>query len=175
MTLAWYAAYGSNTDEERFRRYLVRCTQPAEPLDDRPFVIDLPLYFAGTSTTWGEGGVAFVGPERDDEPATLARAWLLPHDRVEEIKAMEGRWYDAWMECGELEGVPVVTFTGSAKREPVNPPAERYVRVVAKGLRHTHGLSEEQAAAYLAPRTNLPISTLLAWQSAGAGYQGTNE
>ena len=28
VTLAWYAAYGSNTDEGRFRRYLTGCRAP---------------------------------------------------------------------------------------------------------------------------------------------------
>lgn len=175
MTLAWYAAYGSNTDEERFRRYLVQCEPPAEPLDSRALVIDLPLYFAGTRTSWGDGGVAFVGPNRDPEPATLARGWLLPRGDVSAIRALEGRWYDAWMDCGTIEGVPVVTFTASEKRAPLNPPSSRYVEVVARGLRHTHSLSSGDVAEYLAPRTDLSISTLLAWQSAGAGYQRTNE
>lgn len=173
--LAWYAAYGSNTDEERFRRYLAQCVPPAEPLDTRAHVIDLPLYFAGTRTSWGDGGVAFVGPERDAEPATLARLWLLPRGDVEAIKALEGRWYDAWMDCGNVDGIPVVTFTAAVRRGPTSPPPPRYVEVVARGLRHTHSLTAQEVAEYLAPRTNLPISTLLAYQSAGAGYQGTNE
>lgn len=175
MTLAWYAAYGSNTDEERFREYLVQCSQPAEPLDSRPYVIDLPLYFAGATSRWGDGGVAFTGPERDPEPSTLARAWLLPLDRVEEIKALEGRWYDAWMDCGSIDGIPVVTFTGSVARSPVNPPSPRYVEVVVRGLRATHGLSPEEVAAYLAPRTKHPIETLMGWQTAGTGYRRANE
>src|SRR5207253_704329 len=83
-TVAWYAAYGSNTDEARFRRYLAGCTQPAEPADSRPLTIDLPLYFAGTRTRWGDGGVAFLDPERDRTPTTLARAWLLPTSRIAE-------------------------------------------------------------------------------------------
>jgi hypothetical protein len=193
VTVAWYAAYGSNTDETRFRRYLAGCTQPAEPADSRPYVIDLPLYFAGTSTTWGDGGVAFTGVDRDPEPTTLARAWLLPVTRIAEVGAQENRrplteasldldrvratgrhvahdgWYDAWIDCGELDGIPVVTLTSTVAREPRNPPCRAYAEVVARGLRVTHGMTQEDVAAYLEPRTNLPRTTLLEWQSGGEG------
>jgi hypothetical protein len=193
MTVAWYAAYGSNTDEPRFRKYLAGCTQPAEPTDSRPHVIDLPLYFAGTSTRWGDGGVAFTSIERDATPSTLARAWLLPVARIAEIGAQENglaidaaaldldavrsdglhrafdRWYDAWIDCGELDGIPVVTLTSTSPRTPVNPPGPEYARIVARGLRVTHGMTRESVADYLSPRTNLPVATLLAWQSEGEG------
>lgn len=164
MTLAWYAAYGSNTDDARFRQYLERCTQPAEPLDTRPIVIDRPLYFAGTTNTrWGDGGVAFVSTEPDAEPSTLARAWLLPRDRVVEIKGFEGRSYDAWIDLEPIDGLPVMTFTSSIPRTPRNPPGRAYAAVVARGLRATHGLSTREVAEYLAPRTNLTVGTLLEW------------
>ena len=92
MTLAWYAAYGSNTDEARFRRYLQGCTGDAEPVADRPHRIDRPLYFAGTrSRTWGEGGVAFVAAEREAAPSTLVRLWLLPVRVIAEVGAQENR------------------------------------------------------------------------------------
>lgn len=199
VTHVWYAAYGSNTDAARFQRYLDRCTIPATPVDDRPFVLDLPLYFARDATSWGPGGVAFVGPHRDDVPATLGRAWLLPIERVAEIGAMENRldptgaaldveavaghglvptfgagWYDAWAHCGELEGTPVVTITSSRPHEP-NPPGPAYATVVARGLMATHDLGPDAVAAYLAPRTGLPASTLVAWIREGQGYPGAND
>jgi len=191
VNLAWYAAYGSNTDEGRFRRYLTGCRAPVEPIDSRPLVIDLPLYFAERrSRTWGVGGVAFAGPDRDDEPSTLARAWLLPAPRIAEIGAQENglpldaaaldpdggdqvafpdRWYDVWRRCGALEGHPVFTLTSSSSRTPCTTPGRPYAATVAAGLRHTHGLSPAATAAYLATRTNLPVATLMAWQGAGNG------
>lgn len=198
MTLAWYAAYGSNTDDARFAAYLAGCRARCEPLDSRPCTIDLPLYFAGTRTRWGDGGVAFVRVERDAQPATLARAWLLPLERIAEVGAQENRaalddaaldidsvveagivptfagWYDAWVSCGELDGTPVVTLTSSVERAPSCPPSRAYVHVVARGLRTTHGMTRESVAEYLAPRTNLPVATLVEWQSEGSGYFGAN-
>lgn len=201
MTVAWYAAYGSNTDEIRFRRYLTSCTQPAEPAESRPHLLDLPLYFAGTtSRRWGDGGVAFTSIDRDAAPATLARVWLLPVERVAEIGALEnglpiedanldlaavraaglqrahaGSWYDAWVDCGLLDDVPVVTITATEPRTPRNPPSPSYVRVVARGLRLTHGMTQEDVAIYLADRTDLPVFTLMEWQREGEGYAEANE
>jgi len=191
VTLAWYAAYGSNTDEARFRRYLRACTGDAEPRASRPHRIDRPLYFAGTvSRTWGEGGVAFVGAAREPTPATLARLWLLPVSVIAEVGAQEnglplaraaldvdagdhvafaGRWYDSWFACGVLDGHPIVTLGAAIDHEPRSSPGPAYTRVVAAGLRATHGLSREEVARYLAPRTNLPFTTLMEWQVGGAG------
>jgi len=193
VTVAWYAAYGSNTDEARFRQYLAGCTQPAEPTDSRPLTIDLPLYFAGTTTRWGDGGVAFLDPARDVTPTTLARAWLLPVERIAEVGAQENRlpigrahldldavvrdgvlsvydgWYDAWVACGELDGIPVVTLTSSTRRAPETSPARAYVEVIARGLRTTHGMTRKDVASYLEPRTKLTTATLMEWQSGGSG------
>jgi hypothetical protein len=190
VTLAWYAAYGSNTDETRFRRYLAGCTATVEPLDSRPFVLDLPLYFAGTSTRWGDGGVAFASTARDAEPATLGRAWLLPIERIAEVGAQENglpldraaldvdagdhrafpdRWYDSWISCGELDGHPVVTLTSTTDQHPRNAPGRAYLEVVARGIRTTHGLTVEEVSDYLLDRTNLPRATLIAWQEEGPG------
>jgi hypothetical protein len=193
VTVAWYAAYGSNTDDARFRQYLAGCTQPCEPADSRPLTLDLPLYFAGSRTRWGEGGVAFLGPVRDASPTTLARAWLLPVDRIAEVGAQENRlppergvldldavlaagtlsvhdgWYDAWVACGDIDGIPVVTLTASSMRSPHTPPARPYVEVIARGLRATHGMTRKDVASYLAPRTNLAVATLMEWQSGGSG------
>ena len=190
MTLAWYAAYGSNTDETRFRRYLEGCSTPVDPLDSRPFVLDLPLYFAGTSTRWGDGGVAFASIDRDAVPATLGRAWLLPVATIAEVGAQEnglpleratldlgagdhrafpGRWYDAWIACGAIDGRPVVTLTSTVRREPENPPCQAYATVVGRGIRASHGLTDEEVAAYIADRTKLPIATLMEWLAEEAG------
>jgi hypothetical protein len=199
VRLAWYAAYGSNTDAARFADYLAGCRQPCEPADSRPLTIDLPLYFAGTRTRWGDGGVAFVGVERDPAPATLARAWLLPVERIAEIGAQENRaglddasldidavvevglvstfagWYDAWVSCGAIDDVPVVTLTSSTGHRPICAPSRAYVHVVARGLRTTHGMTRKSVAEYLAPRTNLSVATLTEWQSGGSGYFGAND
>lgn len=200
MTVAWYAGYGSNTDRDRFEQYLARCRSPVEPLGDRPCTIDLPLWFAKPRTArWGPGGVAFVGPVRDPEPSTLARAWLLPVDRIAEIGAMEnggtvddaaldlqrlatagrdigfpGGWYDCWFACGALGGHPVVTL-GSSIAHRRNPPGPEYLAVVARGLRVTHALDDRDVAAYLAPRAGLPVEDLLACTREGAGYSRAND
>jgi hypothetical protein len=156
-------------------------------------VLDRPLYFAGEGRPegrWGLGGVAFVRPEPEATPSTLGRAWLLPAVRLAEIGAQENRLpldraafdvdggdqrpfpdraYDAWIRCGELDGIPVFTLTSSVPRQPVNPPGPAYVAVVARGIRSRHGMTREDVASYLANRTNLPVATLMEWQAQGEG------
>ena len=78
-------------------------------------------------------------------------------------------WYDAWVACGELDGIPVVTLTASTVRSPETPPARAYVEVIARGLRATHGMTRKAVASYLEPRTKLATTTLMEWQSGGSG------
>ena len=160
--LVWYAAYGSNTDAERLACYLEGGTppggtsrnagarDPSPPRDVRPFVLDLPLRFAGAARGWQGGGVAFVETEPVPGTRTLARAWLLTTEQVDDVFAQEGDWYDLLLPCGELEGRPVVTITGSRRPEPdPNPPSAAYLSVVVRGLSVAHGLPPEEVAARL--------------------------
>jgi len=160
--LVWYAAYGSNTDAERFGCYLHGGTppgsairqrgarDPSPPRDDRPFVLDLPLHFAGEARGWQGGGAAFVDTTPVPGTVTLARAWLITRDQLDDVFEQEGRWYDVLLPCGELEGRPVCTITASRRPAPdPNPPAPAYLSVVVRGLSVTHGLRPEEVAARL--------------------------
>ena len=69
----WYAAYGSNCDRERFGWYLRECTDTSGPLDDRPYVLPHARRFAGSSSRWEGGGVAFLDPDPYPDAATRAR------------------------------------------------------------------------------------------------------
>lgn len=160
--LVWYAAYGSNTDAERFTCYLAGGTppgrafrnpgarDPSPPRADRPHVLDLPLRFAGRTRGWHGGGAAFVDPVAVPGARTLARAWLITSEQLDDVFAQEGDWYDLLLPCGEIDGVPVATITASRRPAPdPNPPSAAYLRVIVRGLSVTHGMPAEEVAALL--------------------------
>ena len=109
----------------------------------------------------------------------LGRAWLLRGEQFDDLTAQEssrarvclgidelrrrGRIrlghgaYDLVVHCGELDSVPVVTFTTPHEPAP-NPPSAAYVRTLARGLRDSHGLSPAAAARYLADAEGVDAS-----------------
>ena len=143
------------------------------PEDDRALTLPGEMFFAWESPTWG-GGIAFYDAEAAGE--TLTRADLVTEQQFADVAAQEmhrtpgadldlsqvlehardevgpGR-YETLHLVGELEGAPVLTFTTP---DPAglqhNSPAPAYVRMIAKGLREAHELSDEDIAAYLLAR-----------------------
>ena len=113
-------------------------------------MLDLPLRFAGAARGWQGGGVAFVEPTPVPGARTLARAWLLTREQVADVHAQEGAWYDLLLPCGELDGVEVVTITGSRRPPPdPNPPSAPYLSVVVRGLSVAHGWDPEEVRHHL--------------------------
>ncbi len=190
--LVWYAAYGSNLCRERFLRYLQGGTvpnsvgtmqhgarDPAPPLSDRPYAIPRALYFAGTSTTWGDGGVAYLDADRRADDPTLGRLWLITTGQFEDVYRQENRLPVGWSEdvglrrhwselsidrsavpadgnycrlllLDHLDDTPVVTFTSAHRRADVNPPHETYRAVITRGLEETWDLDTDETRRYLA-------------------------
>ena len=168
VDLVWYVAYGSNLGRARLQRYLDQGPDPTPPRADRPMTIGPVMYFAGESQVWG-GGRAYLDHAMAEPAGTPARAWLLTrvqwdhlHAResgtnhtagtepgslaVGEVRVVgEGR-YDALIGLGRHDGVPVATFTR---------PAADYLRAIATGLAEAHGLTPDEAAAYLASRPGM--------------------
>ncbi len=143
----------------------------AAPLGVEPVELDGGVCFAWESPTWG-GGVAFYDP--DAPGTTFGRAYLLTAGQFADVAAQEmhrvpdadldlaplwadrqavlgpGR-YERLLVVGEIDDVPVVTFTASWSREEMqlNAPAAAYLRVMAAGLREAHGLTAEEVVDYL--------------------------
>ncbi len=102
--MIWYAAYGSNLDRERFLRYLTGgrplgstvnhrgARNPDPPRAERAAAMPYPLYFRGSSRTWGGGGVAFVDsspkPAVAGEP-TLVRQYLITDEQFVDVLGQE--------------------------------------------------------------------------------------
>lgn len=146
----WYACYGSNLLKERFMHYIrggvcrfngrpyQGCIDQNEPLEDRPCIIKHDLYFGNRSSTWNNGGVAFLDPERNENAATLGRMFLITEEQFKEVQSQEGpSWYNKVIDLGIEEGVPIKTFTHST-RFPSKEPSQNYVSVVREGLSETY-------------------------------------
>lgn len=102
----WYAAYGSNMNPDRLRRYLLGgapaggmnpaagqgarpspgCRDGTAPLRSIPLALPGLLYFATESAVW-TGGRAFYDP--DASATAWARAYLLTLEQFSDIAAQE--------------------------------------------------------------------------------------
>lgn len=97
--MVWYACYGSNLAEQRFRCYIEGgipngsdnrnpgSRDPTLPVDSRPFTMPARLYFAKDASSWGGGGAAFV--ELDAKAQTRARIYLIAYDQFQDVFAQE--------------------------------------------------------------------------------------
>lgn len=143
---------------------------PSPPSDDRPLLLPGRIFFAWKSPTWG-GGIAFYDAEANG--TVYARAYRITSDQFGDLAAQEMRRepgadldlarvlaerrhsygpgrYETLHLVGELDGLPVLTFTAPTGHELVpNPPAPAYVDTIVRGLRECHGLTQQQARAYL--------------------------
>lgn len=144
-----------------------------QPADDRALTLPGEMFFAWESPTWG-GGIAFY--DADSPGPTLARAYRVSEQQFADVAAQErhelpgedldlshvlehsrhhlgpGR-YEALHLVGELDGLPVLTFTAP---DPSvlqrNSPTPAYLATLVTGLRETHDLSDEQIIDYLLAR-----------------------
>jgi len=167
MDYVWYAGYGSNLHKQRFLCYIEGgtpcfgkrrtegCKDTTLPGKDRRKDIPYQLYFAlpqGQTTTgnWGEGGVAFIHPNKDDNAETHCRMWKITTEQYEEVKRQEGRgWYNKEISLGTHDDIPIYTITNGVILGNIISPSEAYVKTIALGLRETCGCCDEQIFDYL--------------------------
>ncbi|MBN6040020.1 histone deacetylase [Amycolatopsis sp. 195334CR] len=149
---------------------------PRPPRASRPLLVDGGIFFATESPVWG-GGRAFYDPAL---PGTAAmRAYLITRAQFSDVAAQEmyrdpGADLDligvltggrAELGPGRYETLlrlpvpddghelaPVLTFTcpWTAGDQPLLAPSAAYLRMLAGGLRETHGWTPQQAGGYLA-------------------------
>lgn len=155
------------------QRHVPGARNPSDPSDERAVTIPGRMFFGWRSTTWG-GGVAFLDADADD--TAYGRAYLVTDEQFADIVAQEmhrdpgtdldlaqvlenrrhcygpGR-YETVHLVGELEGDPMLTFTAEDPSDiPLNAPVPAYVETIARGLRITHGLSDDEAREHLRSR-----------------------
>ena len=126
--------------------YIDRCRDTTPPVEDRPFEFDHPVFFAGKSKIWGGKGKAFLDVEKDGH--AFGRTYMITRDQYAEVKEMEGSDYRRKVDLGELDGIPVVTFTHDKRPNPERSvPSPEYLDIILDGLKETYAEYRESALA----------------------------
>lgn len=166
-----FDCYVSGGRPEGAQRTYTGCRDTSMPTGCRPIRLPGRVLFGADSSVWG-GGMAFYDP-RGSGPA-LATAYRLTVEQFADVWFQErhlpvggtvplgelmaaGEWvggddlYDRLLVAGEIEGEPLLTFTFPATPAvPEQAPSPAYAATIERGLIATHGLTREEAAAYIA-------------------------
>ncbi|OZM57205.1 hypothetical protein CIB95_06990 [Lottiidibacillus patelloidae] len=189
----WYASYGSNLLKERFLCYITGgrpegsldtepgCRDNSLPKDDRQILISHPLYFAKEAARWGDGGVAFIGGQSNNDQ-TLGRMYLITKDQFIDVVSQENRnievsldlenvkskrnhlfeesWYGNVVYLGDEEGYPIFTFTANWDEEVIDykSPSKEYLGTIIRGLLQTYKMDEETLVNYLINKKGIDIN-----------------
>ena len=157
----WYACYGSNINYRRFMYYINGdekgefstvngCTDKSKPVEERSYIFNCPIYFAGESKRWG-GGMAFLDYENSGK--SYGKIYMIKMNQFKSIleEEQECKLYDAILLVDGIENLPVFTFTAKHKLQDIlNQPSKRYVEVIKEGLLKLYDeLDNEQIEKYL--------------------------
>ncbi len=140
----WYGCYGSSVNRARFMKYIGRCVDRTEPMEDRPYTFPHSVYFAGASVIWGGKSPAFLD---DTKPGhAYGRIYRITREQYEEIRWQEGPKYRKRLDLGTLEGCPVVSFT-CEERQKRGIPSGKYLEVILQGMKEVYPDDPERAVA----------------------------
>jgi hypothetical protein len=116
--------------------------------------IPFELYFGNKSTSWDNGGVAFL--DKNHDGTTIGKAYLITISQYKHLREAEGEgadWYNEEITLGTKYGIPIRTITNHRRRD-ANIPSEKYREVIIHGLLETYkGMKREEAEAYLDERS----------------------
>lgn len=155
----------------------VGCRNKAEPIKDKPVIIPYELYFAKEGSIWGEGAASFIKPKISKTESTYARQYLITLEQFKDIVKQENdviienieinvmdllkegethlgaphemEWYGRILHLGEDEGFPMLTFTAKwSEVDEYGKPSDKYLNTIKKGLKESHGLSDDQIDDY---------------------------
>lgn len=147
------------------------CRDPSPPRRSLPIWLPGQTWFARHAEQWG-GAVAFLDP---DAPGTApGRAYDLSVEQLADVIAQEARrrppgsldvaavvaagrlalddgWYGTCVHVGDLDGLPLITFTAPWHLGDVAPaaPSAQYLRLLVDGLGEAHGWDRAVAVRHL--------------------------
>jgi hypothetical protein len=186
--LVWYAAYGSNINMNRFLCYIRGGTpkgldkiyngakDKTLPQRNTKIIIPAEIYFANSSSTWQNGGVAFLKNLSCNSAETLGRIYLITKEQFVDVLRQETHrdeialdfdraihenyvfiersWYGRILFLGEQDGHPIFTFTNERDLQP-NKPSQAYLKTIVEGLKDLFNLSNDEIVCYFLEKTGV--------------------
>lgn len=158
----WYACYGSNINKERFMKYINGdktrvgihkdgCRDKTPPVEEKPYILEHPIYFANHSGRWDNKGVAFLDIYKKGR--CYGKMYLITKEQFKEIHQQEGQgsdWYNEIVNLGFEDGIPIQTITHTLRYYEDTIPSNAYLDVIKKGIQDTYpSLKEVDIDAYL--------------------------
>lgn len=186
QALVWYVSYGSNMSRDRLACYLQGgrppgahvtypgARNPAPPVAEIGIELPGSIYFAGCSTVWGGGGMAFY--DHNAPGPTPAKAYLVTAEQFADVADQEMHrppsannpleqlavelpagsthsvgpgGYETLVVLGHRDGVPMVTFTSAHGSEavPHTVPVEAYLSMLRRGVAEISSVAESPRPA----------------------------
>ena len=156
----WYACYGSNINRDRFMYYINGdetgqysevggCANKEEPVEERAYTFDCPIYFAGDSKRW-HGGAAFL--DYENKGKSYGKIYKIKMSQFKGVLKQEqkSKFYDVVLFVDDIDGCPVLSFTAHHKyKSRLTQPSLKYVEVIEKGLLGLFNMDSEQIRDYL--------------------------
>lgn len=148
----WYAAYGSNIDEDRFICYLEGgicaangrlyhgCDDKSRWIDEQIALLPGDVYAANCSSSWKGKGVAFYdenGRNTYIKGFVFMKLYKIRRNQLLQIQKQEGMgpgWYERLVPVLIfIDDIPIYTFT-SKNRGEFNEPDFSYVHLIEEAI-----------------------------------------
>lgn len=114
MNYVWYASFGSNLFQDRFRCYIEGGQPPGSnrrevgsrdctlPIKNSPVSLPYKLYFSGWSDRW-DGAGAFIDTVKDEQAETWGRMYLITDEQFEDVVRQENGVEDMTVDIEEVK------------------------------------------------------------------------
>lgn len=190
QALVWYVSYGSNMFRDRLACYLQGgrppgafvtypgARNPAPPVAEMGVELPGSIYFAGSSTVWGGGGMAFY--DHHVPGPTPAKAYLITAEQFADVADQEMNrapssenpletlasqlpvgsshsvgpgGYETLLVLDRRDSIPMVTFTSAHGSDSVTHtvPGEPYLNMLRLGVDEVNSVSTVDAAVPISP------------------------
>lgn len=158
----WYAGYGSNLSEERFKCYIkggicnsngIRyngCSDKSDWVATKTAKYKGKMYFGNQSRSWCGKGVAFF--DETAEGTVHMKLYKITREQLNDVQFQEGHstiWYGRKVFLGfDDDGCEIYTLTSENIR-PETEPAPEYLEIIEKSLKKEFNFTQKYISSYI--------------------------